>query len=81
MPNWVPTWSADGTQVAFVQARNFAGTKLMVMAADGSAQAPCSVRTNILIRLVPGCGAHRRVPRVGGKAAFRLFVAAVDSSR
>jgi len=83
MPNYSPSWSQDGTKIAFVrnQLNNSEGTKLMMMAADGSAHAALFKKaesildpdwfpdaTNIIVCLP------------GGRPGFRLFVVPTDGS-
>jgi TolB protein len=83
MPNYGPTWSQDGTKIAFVrtQLNKEAAAKLMMMAADGSAhvtllKTPVAIldpdwlpdATNIIVCLP------------GGRPGFRLFMVPVDGS-
>ena len=76
-----PTWSGDGSQIAFVRERRPRGTKLMVMDADGSNQtAILEMRGSIRQPDWFPDGAHILFCVEGGKVGDRLFIAGADGS-
>jgi TolB protein len=83
MPNYNPTWSPDGTEIAFVrnQLNMESATKLIVMAADGSAHAALFKQAYPLLDpdWFPDA-THIIVCLPGGRAGFRLFVVPTDGS-
>ena len=81
MNNLDPTWSADGTQVAFVRDRGARGTKLMVMDGSGSNQtAILEMRRDIRQPDWFPDGAHILYCVEGGKVGYRLFAVGADGS-
>ena len=76
-----PTWSADGSQIAFVRARQPRGTKLMVMDADGSNQTVIlEARGDIGQPDWFPDGAHILYCVSGGNVGYRLFIVGADGS-
>jgi TolB protein len=81
LDNVDPTWSADGSRIAFVRERRTRGTKLMVMGADGSNQTTIlEMRGSIQQPDWFPDGGHILFCVEGGKVGYQLFVAGADGS-